>query len=86
VVIDDFDVEDIPTIPTKANPPLIVDSDAVLSLACSLQSFQTVRRRDPKIGKSTRTIQHSQFPQSHLVNIARQLPGADTLEDFFGLF
>jgi len=35
--------------PFEANPPLVVDANAVLAAAISVQSFKTVTRRNPEI-------------------------------------
>jgi hypothetical protein len=42
VVIDDLDVERVSIRPAKANPPLVVDADAVLAFAASSERFQAV--------------------------------------------
>jgi hypothetical protein len=49
MVITDFDICGVCTGPVEANPPLIVDADGILSLAISLESFETVSGRDGQI-------------------------------------
>jgi hypothetical protein len=46
MVIDDLDVQRIPLFPTKADAPVVVDPDAVLTLTVPDQFFQAVARRD----------------------------------------
>jgi hypothetical protein len=49
VVVDYLDVQRIAIFPAKADAPLIVDPDAVLSFSAASQGFQSIARRDPKI-------------------------------------
>jgi hypothetical protein len=51
VVVDDLDVMGISISPSKANPPLPVDPNAVLSRAVASQDLQPVARRRAEIGK-----------------------------------
>jgi len=46
MVVDDLDVKCTCAFPAKADPPLIVDTDAVLPLALALQRFEPVTRRN----------------------------------------
>jgi len=58
MVIRDFDFECIVTTPHKADPILIVDSNAVLSLAIAAQLFQSIARRTFQIVQSRGSIEH----------------------------
>ena len=49
MVVRDFDVEHIAVFPHEANPELITDSYAELSLTFSLQSLKAVPRRHAKV-------------------------------------
>lgn len=42
VVVGDFNFKGVPTVPTEAEPPLIVDADAVVTGAASLEDLQSV--------------------------------------------
>src|SRR5262245_19667179 len=57
VVFCDLDMLGIVFSPHKANTVLIVDANAVLSLAITSQSFQSVARRDQQIGQFVRSVQ-----------------------------
>ncbi|MEN9808240.1 MAG: hypothetical protein RL756_2760, partial [Pseudomonadota bacterium] len=48
VVIHDFYVEHIAFAPNKAEPPLIINSDAVLARTISAQQFETIPGRRAK--------------------------------------
>ena len=75
MVVDDLNVKGIVSFPPKANSPLIVDSNAVLSCALSLQSFQSVPRRRSKIGDIVGVVQHPEFPARDALDILRQSAG-----------
>jgi hypothetical protein len=45
MVVHNFYVQRILTMPAEANPPLIVHADAVLAFAAALQGFEPVSRR-----------------------------------------
>ena len=45
MVIDDFDIEHIAIFESETDAPLIVHADAMLPLAITLQSLQSVARR-----------------------------------------
>jgi hypothetical protein len=49
VIVGYLDLESIAIAPGEADPPLVVDSYAVLSLAAPLQLLQAIARRHPKI-------------------------------------
>jgi hypothetical protein len=45
IVVDNFNVISCTLTPCKANPPLIIDADAVLSLPVAAQLLQPITRR-----------------------------------------
>jgi len=51
VIVRDFDLKGISIAPKEADPPLVVDPDAVLSLAAPLKFLQAIARRHAKILK-----------------------------------
>jgi hypothetical protein len=57
MIVDDLDVKDIAVFPAKADPPLIIDADAVLPLALALESFEPISWRNPEILESERLMQ-----------------------------
>jgi hypothetical protein len=68
VIIDDLYVVGVPFAPNKAQTPLVVDPNAVLSLSVAMQGFQAISRR---------RCQVSQFRGGiHLP----KLPARDTLD------
>lgn len=81
MIIRDLYIKGIPFSPFKADPPLIIDADAVLPRPISGKLFQPVRRRDSQIVERYGVIQHSQLAQSNLLNVrwqsARKTPTKD---------
>ena len=73
MVIDDFDIVGISSVPSKADAPLVIDADAVLAGAVALQRLQTVAGRNAQIVQSCRGIQLSQLLQRRALNVAGQL-------------
>jgi hypothetical protein len=49
VVIHDLDFVGVSVAPGETDPPLIVDSDAVVAFPVSSKGFQSIARRDPEI-------------------------------------
>lgn len=54
------------SLPGKANPPLIVDPDAVLSGSIPFQPFQSVARRGEQVLDVRCIVEHGQFPLGRL--------------------
>src|SRR3954447_483473 len=81
VVVDDLDLVSVPIAPLEADPPLVVDTDAVLARPLAAQALQPVPRGDLEILKSLGVVQHPKLPTRHLLNVARQPPGDLSLPD-----
>lgn len=52
VVVDDFRLEYFAVLPHKAHPPLLIDADAMLTLAVALQCLELIPRRHSQIAES----------------------------------
>ena len=78
MVVDDFHVKSIASLEAETYPPLIVDADAPLSLAISLQGFQWVRWREPQIFNQSRALQTWLFskPAAAYAAAVSILPGS----------
>lgn len=83
VVIDDFHVVGVTVIPSEADAPLIVDPDAVLAFALTLQGFQPIGRRNAQIIQHAGVPQHAQLAACHRLDIDRQAPGRRSAPDPF---
>lgn len=49
MVVHDLNVKYLPLLPAKADPPLIIDADAVLALAVAFEGFEPVAGRNLEI-------------------------------------
>jgi hypothetical protein len=61
VIVSYLNTESIAFVPGEANPPLVVDSYAVLFRAAPLQLLQAIARGHPKILKRDRPVKHQEL-------------------------
>jgi hypothetical protein len=85
VVIDYLHVVGIAFVPSKADAPLSVDPNAVLTGTVAPQPLQAVARRHTEIGQTRRRIQHAKLPQRHSLNSRPELPERLSLEEPIGV-
>jgi hypothetical protein len=71
VIIDDLDVKGVTVAPPETDAPLLIDSDAVLTLSITLQSFELIRAWNRKILQVSSSVQLLQLHQSPLLNVTR---------------
>lgn len=83
MVIHNLDFMSIAGIPAEANPPLIVNPDAVLAGAVSSQFLQSIPWRDTKIAESLRCVQHPKLPERHTLDVRSKLPDGLTPKEPF---
>jgi hypothetical protein len=60
--------------PPETDPPLIVDSNAVLTFPVSCQFFQPIAGRNSQILDRLRRIQHRQLPKSRFLYVLAKPP------------
>ena len=72
MVICDFDIERVTAAPLETDPPLVVDADAVLSVAITTEFFKPICWWYPQVVEIDRIVDHSQFTERHLLNIRRE--------------
>jgi hypothetical protein len=63
VIVGDFHIEGITVFPAEANPPLIVDPDAVLTLSIPGKPFEAIPGRHSQIGQGIGCVEHEELPQ-----------------------
>jgi hypothetical protein len=83
MVVGYFDVVSVSIFLNEAHAVLVVDPDAVLSQAISLQGFEGVSRR-AKIAKALSCVNLEQLTDCGLLDGLKP-PGSDAVEDFLGL-
>src|SRR4051812_6970018 len=72
VIVHNLDIPRGSLAPFEADPPLIVDPDAVLTAPVAVQSFKTIARRDPQIAKLPGRIDGEQLGSRAGLNLIRQ--------------
>jgi hypothetical protein len=81
MISNDFYVVHVAIDPFKANPPLVINSNALLPGAVAAELLQAVRRRDAQIVECGSIVKHAQLTVSDLLDIlwqpARSLASED---------
>jgi hypothetical protein len=72
VVVCDFDIIGVSILPEKANTPLIIDPNAVLSGSVASKLFQMVCRWNSEVIEYFGVVEHAQFAQGYLLDVIRQ--------------
>jgi hypothetical protein len=85
MVVDDLDIVCVSRSPAETDPPLLVDADAVLAGAISLELLKAVARRNPEVVEDRRSIEHAELSESDPLNVTVQLPHREALEETFGI-
>jgi hypothetical protein len=85
VIVNDLDVEGVRSDPAKADPPLIVDADTVLTETICGELLQTVRRRNSEVREACSGVQHDELPKCDAKEIRRELANLLSTEQPFGL-
>src|SRR3546814_9140358 len=57
VVVDDLDIGGLRALPAKTHAELVVDANAVLTLAVAAQCFKAVARRDTQVVEHSRPVE-----------------------------
>jgi len=72
MIIHDLDLVSVPPLPLKTDTPLVVDTNAILSLTLPGESLKTIARRNTQIVKPLCSIQYREFPPCHAVQTWRE--------------
>ena len=80
MVVHNFHVQRIFALPAEANPPLVIDTDAVLPVPVALQRFKPISRWSAQILQAPGLVQQQQLSPSRPLNLRRQPPGRFVIE------
>lgn len=86
MIVGDLHIVGVTISPAKANPPLIVDPDAVLALSISGELFEAVSRRHSEIAQQVSCVKQEELLQGHPVNTLWEPFRALAIEDSLGLW
>jgi hypothetical protein len=75
VGVDNLDLERRTRMEAEADPPRIVDADAVLPFAVTMQFLQPVSGRRPEIVHDSCRVEHVELPARAAANLRRDSPG-----------
>jgi hypothetical protein len=74
VEVDDLDIVRVPGPPTEADPPLVIDANAVLSGTITKQLFEAIARWRPEILHLLCRVKDEQFAEHDLQQRRRISP------------
>lgn len=72
-------------VPDKADSPLVIDSDAPLSVAVTEELFQPVLWGNTEVVDPAGVVQHPQLAPRHCLDLARETAEKNALPDFLRL-
>jgi len=84
MIIHDFYIIGITIDPFEANPPLIVDPDAILPCPITAELLQPVCWRDAEIVQRDGIVEHAQLAVADLLDVLGQPGRAQAFEDAGG--
>ena len=68
MIVHDFDAFRIAAAPNEANPPLVIDSDAVLGTAVCFQCFQPISRRHSQVVQRSGPVEIFELAPGNILN------------------
>lgn len=74
VAIDNFDLMRAVRLPDEADPILVVDTNAVLSVPIASQALEPVSRGNPQVGQCAGAVKHQQLSQGSPPEARRESP------------
>lgn len=82
MIIHYLDVVGISTPPFKADAPLVVNANAVLTLSVARQLLEAIRRRYAQILQDLGCVQDPESPSCNSLDVLRKFARELTIEDF----
>jgi hypothetical protein len=85
MIIRDLNIKRVRTFPFETNPPLIIDSNTILSYPVTASFFESIRWWNSQVVDIDGIVDHTEFSQSHLLNVRWQFTRLFALIDFLCL-
>ncbi len=85
MIITNLDVKCVTIFKAKADAPLIIDPDRVLSIKITLQPFQAIARRHPQIIELMCSVQGHELAPGAIRDVCGQAARSVALEELLGL-
>jgi hypothetical protein len=86
MIINHFDAVRVSFSPLKADTPLLIDTDAVLTGATTCQLLKVIRRWDAQIRQRLGSVKNLELSSCRALHLRRDLPGKPAPEQPFRLF
>lgn len=86
MVVNDFYTLRMALSPFEADSPLVIYTDAVLSLSPACKTLQSIRRRHTQVLYIRTAIQHPQLSERDVLYVLWEPAGVLAVEDLLGLF
>ena|SRR5438105_2301579 len=84
MMIHNFDLVGVCVMPAKANPPLVIYSDAVLAFTVAFQRLQPVSRWDQQLSKFRSRMEHKKLSTRDTLDVLRKSSRDLGRENSFG--
>lgn len=69
MIIDDFDIVWAVRFPAKADVPLVIDTNGVLTLSVSLERFKAISGWNSEVIECCSSVNLGEFPQGNALNV-----------------
>ena len=85
MIVDDLDIVRTPILPSKADPPPVIDANAMLTLPVSGELLEAIAGGDAKVLQSFSSVEHGELALRDLLYVRGELPRPLPIEDLFRL-
>jgi hypothetical protein len=85
VIVDNFHIVSVAIGPGEADPPLVIDADAVLTLAIAAKLLKPITRRRAQILERLGGVKDDEFAQHDAAKVSRKPPNRLPLEQALGV-
>lgn len=85
MIVDDLDVKGIAVLPTETDPPLVINTDAVLSGAIALELVEPIARWHAEVINRLGGVHGDEFAQHGAVYLGRESPNRFAAEQSFSI-
>ena len=72
-VVDDLDIKCIASMPAETEPPLVIDTNAMLSPAIALERFHPIPRGASQISETDGTVEIQELAPRNSFNLTKSL-------------
>lgn len=85
MIVHDLDIVRVAVAPAEADPPLVVDANAVLAAPIALERFQPVARWHSQVIEALGGVELHEFPKHDPLELRRESAAGHTCEETLGL-